>query len=111
MARGGESPPPPQEQGFSGGGARQTGFDATIAVPHGMGGGREQPQPANVPHPPPPIVGEWGRTPVIRPKTEPAAGSVEPSIPKKRAPWLVLFAVLLTVALVVVAIVANELGH
>jgi len=90
----GQSTPPPQQRP-SGGVARQTAFDATVAVPH----------------PPPPIVGGW-RTPVIRPKADPPVGPLEPSMPKKRgAPWLVLVAVLLTVTLVVVAIVANELGH
>jgi serine/threonine-protein kinase len=90
-----------------GGVARPTAFAATLQTPAVPA----QPMPGPARSPVPPVnrnSADW-QPPVIRPKAE----AVEPvETPKKsNVPLLVMLAIALTVALVVVAIVVNELGR
>jgi hypothetical protein len=86
--------------------ARPTAFAATLQTP-AVEVVQPMPGPTRTPVPPLRAAGEW-QPPVIRPKE--TNDPVE--TPKKsNVPLLVLLAIALTVALVVVAIVVNELGR
>jgi hypothetical protein len=98
------APPPPAQGGVS----RPTAFAATLQTPSVPG--QPMPGPGRSPLPPsrPPlrVSADW-QPPVIRPK-EAAQDAVE--APKKsKFPLVVFLAIALTVVLVVVAIVVNEL--
>jgi serine/threonine-protein kinase len=107
--------PPPQPA--PGGVSRPTAFAATLQTPavpaEAMpmpGQPMPSPGPARSPLPPSPLraAGEW-QPPVIRPKVETPDPVETPK--KSKFPWLVVLAIFLTVVLVVVAIVVNEMGR
>jgi hypothetical protein len=105
-----EPTPPPAAHG--GGVARPTAFAATVQTPIAptqVHPSAPPQQPAYRPAAAPTNAVPW-QAPVIRPKAEPP---IDPIVTPKKSnvPLIVLLALVLTVALVAVAIVANEYGY